>query len=183
MSNQRTFRIILIGVLVVLLTGGGFLLYQYLQKEQWISQQVYTQSMDEARKHAYLGLLSAKTLLTPKNKAADSTLYSAVFYPECHTVLCTITLPEQFEQSAFYLQTEDGHLYPGWFTPQFVKYGIAKVAFENLETDRLVRLYVADQSKIGSNGFSPEDGSIPKLTFELNPPDRSESSSEAASVS
>lgn len=187
MSRSAKKGAILIGTLVavIVLVAGGLFLAKHLKKKQWIIQQVYTVSMDEARKRAYLGNLAAHTLLPGgKQEQAGNTLHNAILYPESHTVICTVDVPKDYAEFAVYLVSGDGQLYPGWYRKDLVQYDIAKVAFENLETIDLVYLDLVDQSKATAlGGYDPADKAIPRIRYNLTPPaiELEESSSDASS--
>lgn len=164
-------------VLAVLAAGGGWLAH-ILEREQWIVQTVDTQAMADARQLDGLRRISIKSLLPKKATESRCTLYSAILYPGVHTVICTVEKPKQFKEFAAYLISDEGTVYPGWYNPSSAgdasteKFGIAKVAFENLLTNQIVRLDIVDQSEV-SGTYTP-DSSASRISFALTPPAREE---------
>lgn len=177
-ETRRKWPKILLAIVVtvaVLVVGGGTLGH-YLEKEQWIAQTVDTRAMADARKLDGLGRIPVTSLLPKKVTLDKCTLYDAILYPSVRTVVCTVEIPKEFQEFAAYLITAEGHVYPGWYNPvtagesSTVKFNIAKVAFEDLSTDQLVRLDVVDQSEV-SGTYTP-DSAAARISFSLTPPQK-----------
>lgn len=176
-TRRRWPKILLtVAVILAVLVVGGGILSHYLEKQQWIVQTVDTRAMADARKLDGLGRISVASLVPKKITQDKCTLYDAILYPSVRTVVCTVEIPKEFQEFAAYLIAQDGTVYPGWYNPvsagesSTVKFNIAKVAFEDLSTDQLVRLDIVDQTEV-SGTYTP-DSAAARIIFPLTPPDK-----------
>ena len=175
--KKRLVKILAIVIpVIVILVVSAILTTQYIQREQWITRTIDTETMADTRRLIKNNKLTVRSLLPDRVTQGNVTLYSARLYPEASTMVCTVKKPKQYEQFTAYLVSKDGTVYPGWYNPKSMgeistdRHDVVKFIFENLDTTQIVKFNLVDKSKIvgeyDPNTFTEH------ISFDLTPPPR-----------
>ena len=81
-------------------------------------------------------VLEQHELLSHPIQNSTGTLYHARYYPEAATLVCTVDLPCGNTSPGFYLVMCDGERISGGYQTAQVQFGIAKVIFDELQSDQ-----------------------------------------------
>lgn len=159
---------------VVILFCAGWLVWYFsstgkaTDKEKWIVQEVYTQAMDSAFKVDSALAKEKLSLLQDPVTQGSVTLYNVYYYPTMHTLICTVSEPEQFGgRVAPYLVATDNTGLSGWYSSSLIQDGIMKIAFEDVSPfAEFMYLDLVDKSTL-NGAYNPANSNDTRVRIEL----------------